>query len=96
MTLHRYKMFLTERQKEILAAQTSRAKYQTTPGERLGIHGDTIHSTNTYIFNNFLEALEVMTDPENLDTFKGRFKKHEETVWEKTRLLRALLKRVTE
>ena len=86
-------MFLTKRQVEMLAAQTERARSQQIPHMRLGIHSDTLHSTNTYIFNNFLEALEVMTDPDNFDTFKGRFKKNEERIWDKSRELRAIIKK---
>lgn len=89
-------MFLTKRQKEILDAQKPIARSQQIPHQRLGIHDDTLHSTNTYIFKNFLEALDVMTDPDNFETFKGRFKKNESYIWNKSRELRNLLKEAVE
>ena len=86
---------LTKRQKVILQAQTPLARSRGTIEARateLDIVPGTFHSTNTQIFYKLLNALEVLTDPDNFTTFKGRLKKNAPDLWDKTRLLRAAIK----
>lgn len=92
------KLFLTKRQAQILAAQTETARSNATieaRARKLGIHKSTFHSHNTLIFYNAIEALEVLTDPENYSTFRGRLRKskNEERIWDLTRQLRNTIKR---
>ncbi|GAG49731.1 unnamed protein product [marine sediment metagenome] len=92
-------MVLTKRRREILKAQTITARSKKTNLERareLGIKPGTFHSHNTQIFQELMAALDILTDPENYTTFKGRFKKNEDFLWEKSRELRALIKRSIE
>lgn len=84
-------MFLTERQKEVLEAQTSRARSNAVPHQRLGVSASTVNSINTEIFQNCMEALEVMADPEVFAIFRRRFKRRKEEAWDYTRQIRALL-----
>jgi len=84
-------MFLTKRQKEILDAQTPIERHGMIPSHRLNITDSSIDSTNTHIFNNFREALKIMTDPDYEEIFRGRMKKHSEEIWEATRIIRGIL-----
>lgn len=87
-------MFLTARQKEILEAQRHHKHWGgPIPKDVLGVTQSSIDATNTHIFNNFIEALVVMTEEEYEAIFDGRLKKHGRQVWEATRKLR---KRMTE
>ena len=81
-------MFLTARQKEILEAQLPRKRSGMIPSERLGISESSINSTNTKIFEDFAEALELMADPDVFALMEGRFKKHAPRVWDYMRLIR--------
>ena len=85
-------MFLTERQKEVLKAQTSIARNGAIPYQRLGVSPSTVHSINSEIFQNFLEGLQVIADQDNFDTFKGRMKKHRADIWDLTRQIRGQIK----
>lgn len=90
-------MFPTKRQTQVLAAQTMTARSNATIEDRaktLNIDKSTFHSHNTLIFYNCIAALEVLTDPENYKTFRGRFrkKKNEDHIWDLTRRLRATIK----
>ena len=85
-------IFLTTRQKEVIHAQKPRARNNAIPHQRLGVTESTIHSINTEIFENFVEALELMADPDVFEIFKGRFKKHHTRVWENTRAIRSQMK----
>ena len=87
-------MFTTERQKEILDAQKPISRSNQIPHRRLGVSSSTVNSINTEIFQNFIEALEVMADQDNLDTFRGRFKKHKDHVWALTREIRSNLNKI--
>tara|TARA_Y100000310_G_scaffold345301_1_gene463532 strand:- start:149 stop:436 length:288 start_codon:yes stop_codon:yes gene_type:complete len=91
-----WSLFLTKRQKEVLDAQRLKARSSQIPHERLGLHPSTVHSHNTLIFKNFVEALELMTDEEVFEVMRGRFKKkkHGSKVWDLTRALRLQLKEV--
>jgi len=88
-------MFLTKHQKKVLDAQTPRAAYGSTPSERLGISDNAIDSVNTDVFANFKEAMELMANPDYFQIFEGRIKRHFETLWEATRLVRANMKEVS-
>lgn len=85
-------MFLTERQKEVLEAQTSRARSHAVPNQRLGVSESTVNSINTEIFQNCMEALEVMADPDVFAIFRRRFKRRKEEAWDLTREIRGHLK----
>lgn len=85
-------MFNTTRQKEVLEAQTPRYRSQKIPSDRLGISESAIHSVNSDVFNNFVEALELMADPDYFQIFEGRFKKHKTEIWSLTRQIRTLMK----
>jgi len=58
------------------------------PKDKLGVTQSSIDATNTHIFNNFIEALVVMTEEEYEVIFEGRLKKHKPQIWEATRKLR--------
>lgn len=99
MTKPRKHEALTKRQKVILQAQTPTARASGTIEDRaakLDIVKGTFHSTNTQIFYKLVNALEVLTDPDNYDTFKGRFKKNEDHIWTMSRQLRTIIKRAIE
>ena len=66
------------------------------PHRRLGITDGAIHSTNTFIFDDFMEALKVMSDPDNYKTFERRLKKNHEEIWDLTRLIRSSTKKAIE
>ena len=85
-------MFLTERQKEVLEAQKPTNRYHLQPRDRLGVRESTIHSINTEIFQNFMEALEVMADPDVFNIFRRRFKRRKDEAWALTREIRGHLK----
>jgi len=85
-------MFLTTRQKEVINAQKPRERSQAIPNRRLDITESALHSINSDIFMNFVEALELMADSEVFEIFKGRFKKHHTRVWESTRAIRSQMK----
>lgn len=88
-------MFLSSRQKEILAAQGKDARFKGTADQpdRLNMNRSTMHSINSNIFNNFREALEAMD--EYFPVFEGRFKRHEPEVWDRMRSLRLKMKKMT-
>ncbi len=83
-------LFLTKKQKKVLEAQLPPQRH-VAPHERLELDESTIDSYNTLIFRNFKEALELMSDPDIFELFKGRFKKHGDAVRESTQQLRLLL-----
>jgi len=85
-------IFLTKRQQEVINAQMPLARNHELPHRRLGVTESTVHSINTEIFENFVQALEVMADKDVFELFKGRFKKHHTRVWESTRKIRSKMK----
>ena len=86
-------MFLTNRQKEVLDAQTPPQRSQRLAHERLGVKESTVSSINHEIFKNFMEALDVMANPDYFNIFKRSWKKHGANIWELTRLIRSNMKK---
>ncbi len=62
------------------------------PAERLGISESAVHSSNSDVFANFVQALELMADEDFYAIFRGRFKKHHNKVWQATRQIRTHMK----
>ena len=85
-------MFLTKRQLEVLKAQTMRGKYIMLPEDRLGVSIQCINSTNTKIFYNFVEALELMADVELGAVFDNRLRRNRDKIWMLTKAIRARVK----
>lgn len=85
-------MFLTESQKKVLSAvKAHKFSGRPLPKEALGISESTINSTMTYIFNNFIEALDLLSDPEVAALFERRLRKKHKDIWESTRIIRAVV-----
>ena len=83
-------LFLTESQKEVLnAVKAHKFSGRPLPTEILGVSSSTINSTMTYIFNNFVEALDLLSDPEVAALFERRLRKKHKEIWESTRVIRA-------
>ena len=86
-------MFLTNRQKEVLDAQTPRQRSQRLAHERLGVTESTVSSINHEIFKNFMEALDIMANPDYFNIFERSWRKHGVNIWELTRLIRSMMKK---
>lgn len=87
-------MFLTSKQIEVLEAQGKDARNKKVADDidHLNMPRSTMHSINSNIFNNFREALVVMD--EYFDVFEGRYKRHEDEVWDRMRSIRLKIKRI--
>ena len=85
-------MFLSSKQKEVLEAQGKNAINKKVADNRLGMPRSTMHSINSNVFNNFREGLEVMD--EYFDVFEGRYKRHEDEIWDRMRSIRLKMKRM--
>lgn len=87
-------MFLTNRQKEVLDAQAPRQRSQMIAKDRLGIAESTISSINHVIFNDFVEALELMADPDYFHLFDRGFRKRYDRIFGLTRKIRTNMKQL--
>ena len=88
-------MFLTEAQKRVLDAIGKDALNFKVADHNLKMKRSTMHSINTNIFDNFVEALEVMD--EYFPIFKGRIKRRggsDSDVWDRMRSIRLKIKRM--
>jgi len=87
-------MFLTTRQKEVLAAQGKYAENKAVADDaaHLDMNRSTMHGINSNVFNNFREAVEVLD--EYFPIFEGRMKKHYPEIWEHLRSIRGKMQKV--
>lgn len=88
-------MFLTRAQKRVLEAIGKDAINFKVADDNLKMKRSTMHSINSNIFENFVEALEVMD--EYFSIFEGRIKRRggdESDVWDLMRSLRLKIKRM--
>lgn len=68
--------FTSKREKRVVEALTPNARYGMVPSTRLGITKANIDTTLTYVFDKFMDALRMMADEDNAETFRTRFKKN--------------------
>lgn len=72
--------FVTNRERRVVEALTVTARYHAIPTDRLGITQQNIDTTLTYVFDKFMDALRLMADVENTNTFKSRIKKNNDEI----------------
>lgn len=62
--------------------------------DRLGIAESTISSISNIVFHDFIEALELMADPDYFHIFDRGFKKYHDKIFGLTRKVRANMKQL--
>ena len=72
--------FITNRERSVVEALKPIARYHKIPRERLQTTQQNIDTTLTYVFDKFMDALRLMADRDNTDTFKSRLKKNNDEI----------------
>ena len=80
--------FITNRERRVVNAMKPTAKYSMVPSQRLGITQQNIDTTLTYVFDKFMDALRLMAEEDNANTFKSRFKKNNDEILKLTLAIR--------
>lgn len=72
--------FVTNRERRVVDALKPTARYHMVPTDRLGTTQQNIDTTLTYVFDKFMDALRLMAEEDNTDTFKSRLKKNNDEI----------------
>lgn len=80
--------FISNRERRVVEALKPIARYNAIPIRRLGMTQQNIDTTLTYVFDKFMDALRLMADADNTDTFKSRLRKNNDEIMKLTLAIR--------